>query len=354
MDKRLLDLYADYLLSSFSYTTATGLSALVDNAISHDKITRFLSSTPGGSSAHLWSLVKPLVRRVESEEGVVIVDDSIAQKPYTDENDLICWHFDHKSGTHVKGINFLTALYCMPELTIPVGFELVTKTKVVEDEKTGKTKRKSERTKNEYYRGLVDVCVRNQIQFRYVLNDVWYASSENMKLVKIELKKDFIMPVKGNRDVARSLRDKRVGSYVRVEELNLEGETVKEIYLEGVDFPVVIVKEVFINEDGSNGVLYLVSSDTTLSYDQIRTIYQKRWRVEQYHKSLKHNASSTKSPTRSVTTQRNHFFASVYAFAKLEILKMKTSLNHFALRGKIYISALKTAFEELQRLQCIH
>jgi hypothetical protein len=32
-------LYTDYLITSFSYTTATGLSGLVDNAISHDPVT---------------------------------------------------------------------------------------------------------------------------------------------------------------------------------------------------------------------------------------------------------------------------------------------------------------------------
>src|SRR3989304_9792172 len=110
-----------------------------------------------------------------------------------------------------------------------------------------------------------------------------------------------------------------------------------QIYLEGVDFPVYLVREVFTNEDGSNGsrgVLHLLSSDPTLTYDQITRIYQRRWRVEEYHKSLKHNASLTKSPTRTVTTQTNHFFASVYAFIKLEMLKMKTSINHFAIKGK--------------------
>jgi hypothetical protein len=30
----IFDLYTDYLITSFSYTTSTGLSGLVDNAIS--------------------------------------------------------------------------------------------------------------------------------------------------------------------------------------------------------------------------------------------------------------------------------------------------------------------------------
>ena len=38
-----LDLYTDYLSVSFGYATATGLSHLLDGAISHDTVTRFLS-----------------------------------------------------------------------------------------------------------------------------------------------------------------------------------------------------------------------------------------------------------------------------------------------------------------------
>ncbi|MEZ4986869.1 MAG: hypothetical protein R2795_17830 [Saprospiraceae bacterium] len=41
-DPKLLDLYSDYLLSSFRMVTATGMSELLDHGISHDKISRFL------------------------------------------------------------------------------------------------------------------------------------------------------------------------------------------------------------------------------------------------------------------------------------------------------------------------
>ncbi|MBP9830702.1 MAG: hypothetical protein KBC65_04475 [Polaromonas sp.] len=41
MKKADLDLYTDYLLSSCGFATATGLSATVDDAVSHDKVTRF-------------------------------------------------------------------------------------------------------------------------------------------------------------------------------------------------------------------------------------------------------------------------------------------------------------------------
>jgi hypothetical protein len=45
----------------------------------------------------------------------------------------------------------------------------------------------------------------------------------------------------------------------------------------------------------------------------VAAIYQKRWKVEAFHKSLQSNAALAKSPTRTVTTQRNHVFVSIYA-----------------------------------------
>ncbi len=43
MNRDLLELYIDYLLSAFSYTTATDLSRMTDGVVSHDKVTRFLA-----------------------------------------------------------------------------------------------------------------------------------------------------------------------------------------------------------------------------------------------------------------------------------------------------------------------
>ena len=71
------------------------------------------------------AVVKPHVRKIESADGVLIVDDSIAEKPYTDENDIICWHYDHSQQRNVKGINFVTCLYHSAGISLPVGFELI-------------------------------------------------------------------------------------------------------------------------------------------------------------------------------------------------------------------------------------
>jgi hypothetical protein len=350
MSKELQDLYTDYLISSFGPITATGLSRLLEGEISHDQVTRFLASS-AKTSADLWRVAKPLVRQVESDEGVLALDESIEEKPYTDENELICWHWDHSKECHVKGVNFLTAFYVTAPAGLPVAFDLVTKTETYLDAKTGKEKRRSAMTKNERFRMLLHVCLHNQIRFGYVLSDSWYGAADNFKYIKQVLKKEFVMPLKSNRKVALSQEEKQHGQYEKVSTLDLPEGIVRQIWLEGVDFPLLLAKEVFTNEDGTVGILYLVTSDETLSYDRLTKLYQKRSSIEVFHKSLKQNASLEKSPTRTPTTQRNHFFASLCAYIKLERLRLGSGLNHFALKSKIYFSALQSAYAELVKLK---
>ena len=215
MSAAIIDLYTDYLISSTGATTATGLSRLLEGSISHDQVTRFLSG-PMLSSMDLWRMVKPLIREIEAEDGVLIIDDSIEEKPYTDENEIVCWHYDHSKGHSVKGINFVTALYQRGEVALPVAFELVRKTETYNDPKTGKEKRRSSVTKNEQCREMLKVCVENKLQFGYVLADTWYASSETMCYIRKDLRRrdrdiHFVMPLKSNRKIALSLADKKAG-----------------------------------------------------------------------------------------------------------------------------------------------
>jgi hypothetical protein len=351
-EKQMLDLYSDYLLASFGATTATGLAELLSGDLSHDQVTRFLSKKKK-TSADLWLMVKRFVRKIESDSGVLIIDDSIEEKPYTDENEIVCWHYDHSKDQTVKGINFMTSLYHSKEISLPIGFHLVAKTEKYIDKKTLKEKRRSPVSKNEVALSLIEQAVKNKIKFRFVLFDVWFSSADNMMKIKHEQKRDFICPIKTNRKVAQSLEDKLRGRFQSVDTLELEANATREIYLEGVDFPLVLAKEVFTNEDATIGILYLVSSDTTLRFDDITTSYQRRWQVECFHKSLKQNVSLEKSPTQTQTTQTNHFFCALCGFIKLEMLKVDSKMNHFALKSKLYIKALHSAFSTLRELNPI-
>ena len=60
------------------------------------------------SSKDLWQYVKPEIRRIEqSSRGVIILDDTKEEKTYTDESEILCWHYSHAKGRCVKGVNLM-------------------------------------------------------------------------------------------------------------------------------------------------------------------------------------------------------------------------------------------------------
>lgn len=351
MNIQMLELYTDYLISSFGQTTATGLSAMLNGEVVHDKVTRFLSGDIL-TSKQLWQRVKPIVKQVSSDTedvGVLIFDDTIQAKPHTKESDTMCWHYDHSVNRHVKGINILNCLYHIGGVSIPIAFDIITKPRWFSDLKTKKTKRESTQTKNERLRQMFDIACHNRVNFRYVLMDSWFTSKENLVHIRKQ-KKHVIAALKSNRTIALSLEDKLKGNFTRIDTANLPENQAVIGYMKGYPDEVCFIRQVFTNKDDSTGTLYLVSTDVHASSEDIITTYQKRWEVEVFHKSLKQNANLAKSPTRTTRTQHNHVFLAIYAVFKLECLKIKAKLNHFALRTKLLINANQAAYRQLKLL----
>ena len=350
----IFDLYTDYLQVSTGLTTATGLSNIMDKAISHDQITRMLNKQNNDSKA-LWLNVKSLVRQHESDSACLIFDDTIVHKPYTDENDIICWHYDHTQGRNVKGMNLLTAFYHTQSgdqpLRVPIAFDIISKYEHICDIQSKKVKRKSPVTKNELMRSQINIAIKNTVIFSYVLADSWFSSSENMKFIH-EKKKYFIFDLKSNR--LATIGNRNHANWQNINELDLQPLTPVCVWLKDVSLEILLIKQVFINKDGSTGVRYLASNNLDLTSDDFTNTYKKRWSVEEYHKSFKQNTCITKSPTRTVKTQCTHVFASIISYIKLERYKFSTKLNHFALKSKLYINATKAAFKELEQIQLQH
>lgn len=350
MDKKLLDIYSDYLIAQNQYATATGLSDLLDGQISHDKITRFLNSKEP-SSKELWEYVKPEIRRIEQDVGgVLILDDTIENKTYTDENEIICWHYSHAKNRCVKGVNLLTCLVRYNDAALPIACETVTKDVFFCDIETKKEKRRSSISKNEMFRSIIAQAVTNNVKFDHVLADNWFGAKKNMEFIHYDMKKKFIIGIKGNRLVACSEEERKKGQYQNLSALHLKDGEKRKVWLKDFSFPVTLITKIFKNEDDSIGTLHLVTNDLDSSADRIYEVYQKRWRIEEYHKSIKQNASLEKSPTKVVRSQKNHIFASIVAYCKLEFLRTKTSLNHFALKYRLLVKANQMAFQELNRL----
>lgn len=346
--ENLLDLYTDYLLTTPTPATCTGLSKVLYGQISHDRFTRLLA---GGTidSKRLWRQAKPLVEEmVDSIDCVVVgIDDTIQAKPHSRQNELNCWHYDHTKGQTVKGINFLSAVLTTDHLATPIGVEFIRKSECVVDS-DGQLRRRSPVTKNELFRRMLRVCWGN-CWFDYVATDSWFASKQNMEFITHSLGRDFVMAVKRNRLAALSEADKQAGCWTSIKTLAGQDQPLK-VWLRGMDDPVLLIKQVFKNEDDSEGVRYLVASDLTLSASEMIGIYQKRWKTEEYHKSIKQCSSLGDSPAHTPATQQAHCIAAIISYVKLEKLKLKNRMNHFALKSQIWVEATRHALNSMGKL----
>lgn len=352
--ENIQDLYIDYLLSSFGQVTSTGLSSVLDGSVSHDRITRHLSGETFGGK-ELWLSVKPFAKEHRSDDACVIFDDTIIEKPFSKVDEHNCYHYDHSKGRNVKGINLLNCLYhSEPEkghVRIPINYHLVAKTRHYCEIATKKEKRKAEVTKNEIFRDMVGQIVQNQLPFRYVLADSWFCSNDNMRSVQ-KKGKHFMFEIKSDRLACRDGTQRDNGQWKGISE-TVAGEVPVEVYLKGLDIKVLLVRQVFTNKDGSTGERYLVSNDLGLDSAGFMTVYKKRWSVEEYHKSIKQNASAGRSPANSLKARANHIFHSILAYVKLEKLRLAHGTNHFAMKAKVYLAAVKAAYKELNRIKGI-
>ncbi|MEM7374016.1 MAG: transposase [Bacteroidota bacterium] len=356
--KDLLEVYIDYLMISTGQVSATGLSRLVDSAFSHDQVTRMLSESYDlFTSSQYWKRIKPLVRKVEAESGMLIADDFVCEKPHSKENELISYHYSHLHGKPVKGINIVHLQYSVQhecqDVNFPVGFDLVRKSEFRPHPETGERERYSPKDKNARFRDLLHGAhFMHHIPFEWVMADSWYANVKNLRYIAEKLKKDFLFGLKSNRKVALSKGQARRKDFVKLSTLSLQPGEVRQIWLDRLPFPLYVCKEIYVNKDQSTGELFLVTNREGMTYQQIISLYPERWRIEPSHKSLKNNASLQTSPTKVPTTQANHIFAAFCALVQFEALKIKTKLNHFALKSKLYAASLKEAFKELQEMKC--
>lgn len=350
------ELYVDYLIANQGRVSAVDLSAIVQGERSHDHITRTIAQ-PILDQKTFWKLVKPVIRQVERDDGCIAVDDFIVEKPHSTPNEIIGTYYSHLQGDYVQGINILHFLYLATgeyeqSLQVPVAFEILRKSEAYVDAKSGKSKMRSPQTKNELMRERLQTLVfHNQVAFRYVLWDTWFSAAENMRFVVKDLQKHFVGALKSNRKVALVDAQGQKTAYQSLSTLDLQPSQVYPVRLESVPFDLFLIKVVYKNLDGSQGVVFLVTSDEGLDAQQILLCYQKRWKVEEAHKSLKQNLGIAKACLKMDTSQCNHVFAAMCGLFQLEKLKIKLKTNHFALKHRIYLAALQAAWDKLAQLK---
>ena len=97
---------------------------------------------------------------------------------------------------------------------------------------------------------MLRVCQQNRLLYRYVLADSWFVAKDNLTFIRQGLDKHFIVALKANRMVALSKEAKLQGRFTRIDALSWSEEVAQLGWIKGLDFPVLLHRQVFTNKDG--------------------------------------------------------------------------------------------------------
>ena len=254
----------------------------------HDAFTRLLhrlEPDPGD----LWVEAAPPVDRTA---GLLVLDDSTLDKPHARSIELVTRHWSGKHHAVVKGINLVTLLWTDGDRHIPCDDRLYDKADGL--------------TKNDHFAALLLAAQGRGFAPRCVAFDGWYASLDNLKLVR-GCGWHGLTRLKSNRLVNRDRPGTRAVKDVPV------AAAGTEVWLPGYG----LVK-VFGIASPDGGTEHWATSDLAMTDLTRRQYAEFSWAIESYHRGIKPCTGVERCQCRSAKAQRNHIGLALRAFLRLE------------------------------------
>ena len=306
--------YINFLVASsrvFSCTEASKCSFLDSNSPAHDSFTRLLRRQPSDTES-LWEEVKNLVN---PEIGLLIIDDTTLDKPYSKHMDLVYRQWSGKHHQIVNGINLETVVWTNNEAIIPVDF------RIYDIDTDGKTK-------NDHFLDMLNRAEERGFNPEFVLFDTWYSSIKNLK----EIRK------KGWRWLTRLKKNRLVNP-----------DNTGNVAIELVTIPPEGMK-VHLREYGFIKVFRLVSKDGDTQYwatdvlgmqeKERKKLEKKAWKIEEYHRGIKQFCGVERCQARKNDVQRAHIMMAIRAFLRFEIHRIRTGISWFETKWNIIRNAV--------------
>lgn len=228
---------------------------------------------------------------------VLIVDDSLYKRSRSKCVELLAWIHDHTTGKSVKGFNLLTIGWSDGFSFVPAMFSLLSslnkKCQVQGmqssiDKRTLGYKRRMEslQKKPERVTARVEKILSLGIHAQYILMDSWFTNEPMLTSMK-QLGLNVIGMIKNVKQVY-----KYQGKWYRLETLYamLYKSGKKQIFgsvvvqtKTGISAKLVFVR----NRNKKSEWLTVLSTDTSISDDEVIRIYGIRWHIEVFFKAIK-------------------------------------------------------------------
>ena len=256
----------------------------------------------------LASQVIPEVAKLTSQDrmSALIIDDTPYYRNRSKKVELLSRCKDHAENRYYKGFTLLNMGWSDGVTFIPVDFRLVASGKdsnilegshIAEDNRTLATRRrKNARTeKPELVLQMLKRAKGTPAQTQHVLFDSWFCSPKSILDIK-QLGYDVVARLKDHenyrylyggkilsaREIYRANK-KRPGKAKCLLSVNVQVR--HKDYDHMVDAKIVYVRD----RNNSKKWIAIISTDTTLTDEEIITLYAKRWDIEPFHKVIKSN-----------------------------------------------------------------
>ncbi len=309
--------YCQFLLSSqVNYT----LTHFADHSqqYSHDQLNRYLRDdklTP----RLVWEQVKGSL--VMSPAGYLLFDDTVADKNYSREIEVVRRQYSGNAKAVIRGIGIVTCVYVNPA----TAQFWVVDYRIFDPERDGKTKL-------DHVREMFDHTVQHKrLSFRCVLMDAWYATRPLMLHIE-RAAKLFYCPLKDNRQVNEG--DEHQTSYRRVDSLawsDAEQRQGKSVHVK--DFPKGHRLQLFRLVLSTERTDYVVTNDATqTSTDDTQQVCAIRWKIEQFHREAKQLTGLESCQCRKARIQRNHVACAMLVWCRFKELAYKTGRTVYQIK----------------------
>jgi hypothetical protein len=307
--------FIDFLIASPSQATATEAQRTqpdADDPAAHDAYTRLLHRLEPDSEA-LWAEVRPDVRRTT---GVLVLDDTVLDKPYARKMDLVHHMWSGKHHRVVKGIDLLTLLWTDGDRHVPCDYRVYDKPN-------------DRKTKNDHFGDLLRVAQERGFAPECVLFDGWYSSLDNLKRLRT-LGWHWLTRLKANRRVNPERTGLRAVSACAI------AATGTVVHLEGYGF---IRAFRIVAKDGTTE--HWATSNLQMDEFERLRLADASWRIEEYHRGLKQVTHVERCQCRTAVAQRGHIGLALRAFLVVERWCFRTGVNWLTAKWLIVRDAIR-------------
>lgn len=308
--------YCQYLLVSQINYTLTNYADHSDKH-SHDALNRYLRGdrlTP----RLVWENVRDQI--APSPHGYVVFDDTILDKNFSHQIELVRRQYSGNAHGLIKGIGVVNCVYVNPE----TAQYWVIDYRIYDPHNDGKSKL-------DHVQEMLSLIVHHkQLAFHAVLMDTWYATRDLMLFID-SLRKIYYCPLKDNRQVDDSGDQ---GPYQRVDALVWHDSDLahgKVIKIKG--FPKTYKVKLFRVAVSAHRTDWVVTNDLTQdSLQATQEVCGLRWKIEQFHREIKQLTGIERCQCRKARIQRNHIACAMLVWIRLTDIARNTQQTVYRIK----------------------